>query len=571
MPDPDDRRFPRTLLPFTTPPTTRPFEGPRQETDPAHPPPPHAPPPLGFMRSPLEHAIDLLVGATGLGDQGPAGPTWTNAGQVLSAALPFLGGAGKFREEVGAAAPWVKRILWAGEQLGPEAKAAEEAGAVSRVTVPHGTPPAERVGERLIVSTRVPWAKSLVPHPEGAAPLVTGIDEAAQDPAFLKKLATQIRLSPMVASSEAGMNDRGVLDLFADRAAQNMDLAIQRQDPRVIARSGAWYPGGHRIANEIAARTGITGDQAAALIASQSPSKEWPQNIDLAQRLADYWQTFRETNPAYGPEHFKQFRDNQRLAADEWVKTWKLTGDRELAYRSNMRGRIADAKRYVGTRWEDLPLEQRAQLIRTHSELHDPQSYPIYAPEGTISHPIAMKADGTPRKLVWQSYPNLTRGLSILEDGSVENLSRQLGEGHKVRSFFNNLNVPADPRSATVDTHHVGLSHLQPMGGQAPEVRAVMSGVGNAQTGISGAHPVYRDALVRAALARGEVPSTTQAIGWETIKGTFSPKQRSDPKFKAAVDDVWNAYASGRLTLEDVHARIAELAGPIRLPDWIQD
>jgi hypothetical protein len=47
--------------------------------------------PLGFLAPYLDRGMDLLRGATGLGDQGPAGPTWTNAGALL-AALPVVAG-----------------------------------------------------------------------------------------------------------------------------------------------------------------------------------------------------------------------------------------------------------------------------------------------------------------------------------------------------------------------------------------------------------------------------------------------------------------------------------------------
>ena len=165
-------------------------------------------------------------------------------------------------------------------------------------------------------------------------------------------------------------------------------------------------------------------------------------------------------------------------------------------------------------------------MMRAADELDDPaQAYPIYSPEGTIATPVAMNKDGTPRKLVWQSYANLENALSVLHDGSDANISLRVGQGHKVRSFFNNLNVPMDPRSVTVDTHNVGGALFRPMGGNAPEVKFVMGGPGSAATGISGAHGVYRDAVVRAAEAQGLRPSAAQSISWETIKGLCSHAQ----------------------------------------------
>jgi hypothetical protein len=49
-------------------------------------------PPLAFLAPYLERGMDLFRGVTGLGDQGPAGPTWTNAGALLAAAAPFIPG-----------------------------------------------------------------------------------------------------------------------------------------------------------------------------------------------------------------------------------------------------------------------------------------------------------------------------------------------------------------------------------------------------------------------------------------------------------------------------------------------
>lgn len=45
--------------------------------------------PLGWA---LEHGMDVLRGVSGIGDQGPAGPTATNLGQVLGAAMPLVPG-----------------------------------------------------------------------------------------------------------------------------------------------------------------------------------------------------------------------------------------------------------------------------------------------------------------------------------------------------------------------------------------------------------------------------------------------------------------------------------------------
>jgi hypothetical protein len=95
-----------------------------------------------------------------------------------------------------------------------------------------------------------------------------------------------------------------------------------------------------------------------------------------------------------------------------------------------------------------------------------------------------------------------------------------------------------------------------------------MKGPGSAETGIVGAHPIYRDAVTRAAEATGQIPNATQAQAWEGIQGLFSSAQRRNPMFKDAVDQVWKDYQRGRLTLPNAYDRIEELAGGMKRPAW---
>lgn len=55
-----------------------------------------APPDRGWLSADTPHpylnsAVDVLKGLTGIGDQGPSGVTATNIGQLLGAAIPFMG------------------------------------------------------------------------------------------------------------------------------------------------------------------------------------------------------------------------------------------------------------------------------------------------------------------------------------------------------------------------------------------------------------------------------------------------------------------------------------------------
>ena len=430
-----------------------------------------------------------------------------------------------------------------------------------------GVAPVERVGGRLLVSTRVPTAKG-APAATGGA-LVTDLAAAQQDPALMAKFAERLRTDPMLTARERRLSDAGVLRAVVDKSGENISALIGMVPKPIATRAAQWYPGGHQIANDFAKMTGVTGDQAAAVLASQSPSKEWHQNVDLGRRIMTTWKEWGATDPVLTSELAQQHQRTTLDSAEAWIKDNHLTGEAADKARARAAQKIADTNAHVGIPWNDLPLSQQARMMRAGSELADPaQAYPIWSPEGTIAKPVATNNDGTPKRLVWQSYANVENALSVLHDGSDANISQRVGAGHKVRSFFNNINVPQDPRSVTVDTHNVGGAHVRPMGGQAPEVKFVMGGPGSAATGIKGAHAIYRDAVAQAAEAQGLRPSAAQSVSWEAIKGLFSPAQRRDKAFVAKVEGLWREHSRGKMRREDLYDRIADLAGGVTPPEW---
>lgn len=428
--------------------------------------------------------------------------------------------------------------------------------------------PVERIAGRLFLSTRVPRAVKAEAATGG--PLVTGVAEIAQDPALLSKIADKLRASPMLTRAQRAMNPRGVVDAITDVSSQNLAALIRLQPRKIRKQAAEWYPGGHRIGNQFAEAVGVTGDQGAAVLATQSPSKPWHQNVDLAERIMRRWKEFGTADPVFTPEIAQQYVQTALTSTEEWIRTTKLTGAKANRARARVQAKLAATEPFIGHRWSDLPLQQQARMMRAVDELDDPaQSYPIWAPNGTIAHPVALNKDGDPQRLVWQSYKNLENAISVLHDGSDANISLRVGQGHKVRSFFNNINVPEDLRSVTVDTHNVGGAHFRPMGGKAAEVRQVMGGPGSAATGIKGAHGVYRDAMIAASEAEGlPRPSAGQSVSWESIKGLFSPAQRRDKAFVATVRGMWENYSRGRMRLEDLHANIVEHAGGLKPPEW---
>jgi hypothetical protein len=432
--------------------------------------------------------------------------------------------------------------------------------------------PVERVGERLLVSPRILGAqgRNFVPAEPGRILLPT-IEAAAQDPEYFAKLAAHARESPMLTPREARLSDKGVVSAFADRGAENIDALFGMAAPGVRARGGEWYPGGQGIGDAIAKDAGLPSNAGMGAIARLSPGTDWDMNIDNAQRLGRWWKTFsHETDQPFTQAHFDQYMDSTLAQAAEWIKSKKLTGDKLAKYQALTAKKIATTRSYIDHPWSALPYEQRAQLIRAHSELNEPQTFARYAPEGHIVIPEAQGVNGKPLSVKWQSYDNLARVLRMFDDPSDASISYLLGKGHKIRSFFNDLSVPTDPRSVTADVHNVAGTQLRPLGANRPEVLSVTGGTpGSALTGIEGTYPLYQEATTRAAEVRVLVPNKAQSIPWETTRGLFSPAQRRNEQFRAMANQIWNDFQRGKISLDVAHLQLHDLAGGVTPPAWV--
>ena len=75
---------------------------------------------------------------------------------------------------------------------------------------------------------------------------------------------------------------------------------------------------------------------------------------------------------------------------------------------------------------------------------------------------FARNKNGKPSAVGWGTYQFIENAISVMQDGSIENISKRVGDEHKVRSFFNNISNPWNPNAVTIDTHAVAAAHLEP-------------------------------------------------------------------------------------------------------------
>jgi len=92
--------------------------------------------------------------------------------------------------------------------------------------------------------------------------------------------------------------------------------------------------------------------------------------------------------------------------------------------------------------------------VRVFDEAHNPRTFDRWAPDGT-TRGTALTGTGKPATASWFSLDPIAKAVSILDDGSMENIHKRLGYQHKVRNFYNNI---IDPNSNKGD---VRLTRMQ--------------------------------------------------------------------------------------------------------------
>ena len=343
----------------------------------------------------------------------------------------------------------------------------------------------------------------------------------------------------------------------AERMVQHMvDNLVWLHDhvsDAIRKRSQMWYDGAHAIAGKWASEYGVSRRAAAGMMAVLSPQKDWFMNVSLAQRVLDIvtkqkdkpWSQEMETTAAriFG-------KPDQKVVID--------------AVRGKSLAELSD-------------LFEKATWVRIYDEAHNPRDYHVIHPEGDFGE-FATNQDGRKSKVAWGSTPTIAKAISIFEQQSVENIHRQLGNEHKVRSFYNNI---VDPNSkgghVTIDTHAVAAALLRPLSGNSREVLHNFGGgikgeggpMNSSIVGTSGLYGLYAEAYRRAAEARGILPRQMQSITWEAVRGLFTSGFKSQQKNVDAVNAVWDDFSKGKGTINDVRKEILRLAGGVTEPEWV--
>ena len=395
------------------------------------------------------------------------------------------------------------------------------------------------------VSTRMPSPKAGRADPHLSTGLDVDLAEAMKYPGYVDKLAAHFK--GILGIKTKARKSETVLEAAITHMHDNLLWLFDQVPVEIQARSKKWYEGGRVLAERLAFTYGYTDVQASAVIAVNSPQTPWDTNMSRAERILDIW-TYRQ-NTAWSTEM------DATLAR-------LFDGDAEI--QAKLKGKTL-------AELDNTALQ--AMWIRVYDESHNDKHYRLVTPEGGFGD-WYKTGKGARAAFTWASYLHISKSIAILKDGSIENVSRQLGEEHKVRNFYNNLFDPFDARSVTIDTHAVAASLLRPLSGNDREVLANLGGApSHDPSGHSGTYVVYAEAYRRAAEARGVLPREMQSVTWEALRSLYPDTFKSAEK-KAeglgTIDTIWTDYEKGDINADEARARILnERGGNIPSPRWV--
>ena len=146
-----------------------------------------------------------------------------------------------------------------------------------------------------------------------------------------------------------------------------------------------------------------------------------------------------------------------------------------------------------------------------------------------------------------------------------------MGDKHKVRSFFNNIEVPfSDFGDITIDTHAIAAGWMKPLGSKDDLTYQGLGlkGGGSVITGARGNYGQIADNYRDIAGEYGILPREAQSVIWERVRGLFGNKNAD---LKKKVDDIWSAIEKGDLTQEQGLNLIEEASGGYADAGWIKE
>lgn len=406
------------------------------------------------------------------------------------------------------------------------------------------------------VSTRFPTGVTATEDPLKQH-LSIGLDEMRTSPGYEKNISL-LDQYPGFAHLQ-GMGTDEAARAYIRQAAGNLDYLYRRSPEVMKQRSPVWYEGAHEISDVLAQRWGVPRQSSSAALASLSPQMDWFKNASLGERTGDIITSAAAGRPM--TSEMEAVARSPRLAN---LFGGERTGDLNKEMLRRITGKTFDRI--------DDPLEQ-ALWLRLRDEAHNPRAYRTITPEGNFGD-FVLNKDGSLANVGWGGLGEIRKAITALKSGGDMNIiSPALGNMHKVRSFYNNIENPHYPLfgDVTADMHQVAGAQLRPLSGSSPAVEHNLSGGAGASSsalsGVRGTYGLTADATRMMAAEHGLLPRAGQSATWEPVRELFT-KEWKTPENANKVDSIWRAHDRGDISIEQARDAIFDLAGGIGTPSW---
>lgn len=370
--------------------------------------------------------------------------------------------------------------------------------------------------------------------------------EAKKNSRYFERAVAAMKTIPGVKGAvgrvrNAGKASERIIDFMAD----NLVWLYDKMPAAERERAKLWYDGGNKTARVWAQRYGLRLRQVAAVIAIFSPQNGWFNNMTNAERLFDiYFSARREKPSAEMQTALKTLCESDKKVSFDEIKGKSLE---ELIQADQMRG--------------------AALWVRAYDAVTNPSTYNVLTPEGGVGG-LASVPGGQekPAKAFFFNPQSIADALSVIVDGSVDNIYDKIGTQFKVRDFYNNLYDPSNAKAATIDTHAVGADTLTIQSSNSQPVQDNFGAVGNKTSGQNGTYPLHFEAYRRAAERVGLSPREIQSITWEAVRVLFEPNRKR--VLRSVVDDIWKEFDAGKISADEARQKIFDAAGGLSKLSW---
>ena len=410
-----------------------------------------------------------------------------------------------------------------------------------------------------------------------------------------------------------------VYQVLNEVATSNLQLLINLFPAKLRPVAQLWYDGANIIANKFASDYGTDLERSAAVLAVFSPQKDWFMNVSLGERFLKFW--IQRDSAVWTKEMTRKFlavageprpieKDGETVVDDDgnpvykkgitavynedgdviefkgWdsteaaaqIETAKKLAERLEGKKFSEISEQFDVSEFMLSKAGKLDEKQEerrqkavklaeAQFARMWSQTNHPSEFQVVAPNGEFGDLKRSEKSGNPARVAWGGYNTIEKAIAIMRTPDSEKMagiSEQLGDKHKVRSFYNNIADPANTRGhVTMDTHAIAAILMLPLSGNSLEVMHNFGGKGTAGSsilGLAGTYAGMGEAYRSVAAALELLPREVQSITWEAVRLLFPAKFKSKKQNVDAVRTVWDQYEAGALPIEQVHDTIYRIA-----------